>query len=425
MSACDADVLVIGGGPAGSSTAIRLARGGWNVALIERSTFPRHKVCGECLGPAGLYLLSELGLADRVLESAGPEIRRVGWMSGGWTVTAAMPPCESGPYRYGRAIGRDVLDLLLLERAAELGVRIIQPARARRVVGGPGAFVCEYRRILQTRRAGVRDETLSASLVVDAHGSWECAPAGTSAQGESCRPPSSRDADLLGFKAIFRDTGLPAGLLPILSLPGGYGGMIVTDRGRTTIACCIRRDVVREYRVRAGCDSAAAAAQLLLRGSCRGAAMALEGARLQAGWLCVGPLRPGFHATGAGGALPVGNAIAEAHPLIGEGICMALESAALLAAFLGERRPHLDRRRLQALRAAYVAAARAAFGRRLRLARLYAYAAMRRPMGATLSMMVRRWPRTLSWAARLAEKAHPGMTPDRMLTRGGPRGSSR
>ena len=41
------DALIIGGGPSGATTALLLARAGWRVALTEKSSFPRRKVCGE------------------------------------------------------------------------------------------------------------------------------------------------------------------------------------------------------------------------------------------------------------------------------------------------------------------------------------------------------------------------------------------
>src|SRR4029077_9705581 len=50
----NADVMVVGAGPAGSSIALRLARAGVDVALLERSRFPRTKVCGEYLSPGAL-----------------------------------------------------------------------------------------------------------------------------------------------------------------------------------------------------------------------------------------------------------------------------------------------------------------------------------------------------------------------------------
>ena len=64
-----ADVIVIGGGPAGSAAATMLARKGWQVTLLEREQFPREHV-GESLLPASIPVLEELGALDAV-ESAG------------------------------------------------------------------------------------------------------------------------------------------------------------------------------------------------------------------------------------------------------------------------------------------------------------------------------------------------------------------
>src|SRR6266404_2265904 len=54
------DLIIIGGGPAGTSAAITAARGGAGVLLLERGRFPRHKVCGEFVSAESLGLLSEL-----------------------------------------------------------------------------------------------------------------------------------------------------------------------------------------------------------------------------------------------------------------------------------------------------------------------------------------------------------------------------
>ena len=58
------DALVIGGGPGGATAALLLARAGWSVALVERKTFPRRKVCGEYLSATTLPLLEHLGVAE-------------------------------------------------------------------------------------------------------------------------------------------------------------------------------------------------------------------------------------------------------------------------------------------------------------------------------------------------------------------------
>jgi len=74
----DADALVIGAGPAGASTAILLKMAGWRVVLIEKSTYPRQKVCGECLSAASLALLDQLGVGTAVRDRAGPDCIKLG-----------------------------------------------------------------------------------------------------------------------------------------------------------------------------------------------------------------------------------------------------------------------------------------------------------------------------------------------------------
>ena len=58
------DAIVIGAGPAGSSTAIALAQHGWSVAMVEKVVFPRRKVCGEFMSGTSLALLDRLGVGE-------------------------------------------------------------------------------------------------------------------------------------------------------------------------------------------------------------------------------------------------------------------------------------------------------------------------------------------------------------------------
>jgi len=76
-------VEVIGGGPAGSVAALAAKAAGADVCLYEKSTFPRHKVCGEFLSPEILPLLDRIGIAERFLALGPARLRRVRLHLGG------------------------------------------------------------------------------------------------------------------------------------------------------------------------------------------------------------------------------------------------------------------------------------------------------------------------------------------------------
>jgi hypothetical protein len=289
----------------------------------------------------------------------------------------------------------------------------------RKVSGRPGDFRCEIEgtRDRRSRKSPERLMEICASLIIDAHGSWERGPrlevVGTS--GDLRRAPK-RASDLFAFKASFSKSALTPGLLPVLALDGGYGGIVVADQGRMTVALCLRRDALEALRLRNHDLSAALAVETHLRESCRGLRDALHEAQREGQWLTVGPLRPGLRLHQTPGVFPVGNASGECHPLIGEGISMALQSSKLLVESLLRSADRVtDAQALRAAHHAYETAWRKSFLPRLRLASLYAHVAMRAPLAASAGRGLRRWPQMLTTAARLAGKARrainlPGLT---------------
>jgi len=402
----DADALVIGAGPAGAATAILLRMAGWRVILVEKSTYPRQKVCGECLSAASLALLDQLGVGAAVRDRAGPELHQVGWMSGNSILVADLPPCTDGPYRYGRALGRDHLDAILVKRAIELGVILVQPGKVRSVRGELGDFECDIIMGAQECADPGRSQASvirRVPIVVDAHGSWEKGP--EDGTGATSRMPR-RGSDLFGFKASFVDATLPQGLLPVLSFRGGYGGLVMAEDRRLTLAGCIRRDTLARWRGHLPGTSAGAAFEQYLRASCRGVRESLAGALRSGSWLSIGPLRPQIRLSKPDRLFYVGNAAGETHPLIGEGMSMALQSAFLLAGYLMAQPAHaIDATRALEIHRAYRSAWCNAFALRLRLAAIYAQVAMRPVLSVAVTRLLRNCPQLLTAAAHLAGKA--------------------
>lgn len=395
------DALIVGAGPAGSAAAILLARAGWSVVLVEKERFPRRKVCGECVAPSNLPLLDSLGVGVRFEEAAGPPLRRVAFMYAGRVVEADMPAPTDRRCRWGRALGRETLDTLLLDQARAAGAEVLQPWCVQSIDGAPGGWHCRIRSMESDRATLV-----GARLTIDAHGSWEALP---SERREARRAP--RASDLLAFKANFQGASLAEGTLPVLGFRGGYGGMVVADGGMTTVACCIRRDRLEACRAASPGLRAGEAVEALLERECRGVRQALQGATRAGPWLAAGPLRPGVRVRAGAGPLRIGNAAGEAHPIIGEGMSMALQSAWLLCSeLIAAGRPDgsptgTAGQRRTAQR--YVAQWRRQFQPRLLFAAAFARLAMHPAPSAALVGLSRTWPGMLTVGARIKTPLKP------------------
>jgi len=123
------DVVVVGGGPGGSSTATFLADGGLRVALFERERFPRFHV-GESLMPATMLLLEELG-ARAAIEERGFQLKYgatfIDEDNNAATQTFYFLPGQPWP-NYSYQVPRAEFDTVLLEHATKRGVTVFQPA---------------------------------------------------------------------------------------------------------------------------------------------------------------------------------------------------------------------------------------------------------------------------------------------------------
>jgi flavin-dependent dehydrogenase len=112
------DVVVVGAGLAGSSAALSLARAGHQVALLDRATFPRPKICGNCLHPRTWEIWGRLGLAESFRALPHAEIA-------GFDLQCEGRPMHRLDFRTQgpRSISRYVLDDWLIGQAQAAGVR--------------------------------------------------------------------------------------------------------------------------------------------------------------------------------------------------------------------------------------------------------------------------------------------------------------
>ncbi|HUR92190.1 MAG TPA: NAD(P)/FAD-dependent oxidoreductase [Gemmatimonadaceae bacterium] len=157
----DADVLVVGGGPAGSATACFLAARGVDVLLLDRAHFPRDKACSEYLSPEASRVLDAMGVLSKVESAGGAQL------SGMMVRSPRGESCRgyfAGSHGFhgfrdtGLALRRTILDSILLDHARGAGARVREGARvidvqmeAGRAVGAVVADADGGRAVIRSR----------------------------------------------------------------------------------------------------------------------------------------------------------------------------------------------------------------------------------------------------------------------------------
>ena len=218
------DAIIIGAGVAGAAAAAALAAQvpRARIVLVERASWPRYKVCGCCLNPAGVQLLQELGVAQRIRAAAeaidSVEIR----------VGAARLALD---HRGGLAIGRSQMDQLLVQHAMDRGVYFSPETQASVVELGP-----ERGHVRLTRDGKV--VLVAPRMVIVADG------LGGSALRELPRlRPVIAGSSWLGIGSVLDGTPLAQhvrqGQIAMHSARGGYAGLVRLADGKIALAAAI------------------------------------------------------------------------------------------------------------------------------------------------------------------------------------------
>ena len=133
----DAQVLVVGGGPAGSSVATFLARAGVDVQVLDRAHFPRPKPCAEYLSPEASRLLEAMGALDRVEQTGAAQLSGIRVRAPNGAVIKGDFIAAHGFRGFrdrGLSVRREVLDSILLDCARDAGARVNEGVRVTDVV---------------------------------------------------------------------------------------------------------------------------------------------------------------------------------------------------------------------------------------------------------------------------------------------------
>jgi len=355
------DVAISGGGPAGAACATLCAEGGLRTLVLEKSVFPRDKVCGDCVNPGCWPVFERLGVAQAVLRAPHLPVSRVAFIgTDGGRIEFPLEGGEPGEI----AIPRRILDDILLRRCEEAGAHVCQDTPVRSV----------SRDLNGLWRIEAADRSFHARQLVAADGRNS-----TVARLLGAAPAAGRDR--IGLQAHIRSPYIARGI-ELHLLPQGYCGVAPLGEGLTNF-CLVA--------TRARIDALKAAVS--------------ERFTIPAGqqWRAIAPLERAPIRPLRDGVMYVGDAARVVEPFTGEGIYYALHSGTLAAR-------HILANSLQA----YPAAHADLYRRRLWINRLARWAVTHPAAGGLLVRLMTAHPAPLQYLVQrvTASRSSPAESPE-------------
>ena len=208
------DVIVVGGGPAGSTTGALLAEKGHDVLILEKEKFPRYHV-GESLMPFCYFPLERLGLVDTLMESGNPRkycvqfVRQDGFLSQPFYFFQHFDHPSSTTWQ----VWRSEFDKMIMDKARENGASVLEETQAKSLIKSDNRVEGV---VVESKDLGKLE--LRAPLVIDASGR-DCFAAHK--EKWLVRDPELKKIALWTYyKGAKRDPGLDEGATTVAYLPG-------------------------------------------------------------------------------------------------------------------------------------------------------------------------------------------------------------
>lgn len=215
-------VIVIGGGLAGLTAAIQMARCGVNCTVVEKKTYPFHRVCGEYISNEVVPFLESAGLLPS--QFAPPQINRFQLSS--VRGKSSVLPLDVG----GFGISRYTFDHFLYERALKSGVDFFTGREVQSVTFQNNTF-----------SVSLSSETLHADVVIGAFGKRSKIDVSLRRKFILKRSP------YVGVKYHIR-TDHPDDLIALHNFPGGYCGISNVENGISNVCYLVHRDYLRRHK---------------------------------------------------------------------------------------------------------------------------------------------------------------------------------